>query len=256
MSQKLQLEGKVAVVTGAGAGIGRASALLFAREGARVACVDRDAAAVGKLVEEVTSEGLSAAAAVADVSSANDVAQLVRNTVRQFSHIDILFNVAGIVPHGKIHQISEEDWDRAMDVNAKSVYLLSHAVLPHMLERKQGVILNTASATVLRNVPDRACYSASKAAVLALSRSMALDYVRDNIRVNCLCPGTIDTPSLHGRLAAFPDPEEARKNFIARQPMGRFGTAEEIAEAALYLVSDNAAFVTGIAFSIDGGFTL
>jgi NAD(P)-dependent dehydrogenase (short-subunit alcohol dehydrogenase family) len=256
VSHTRQLEGKVAIVTGAGAGIGRASALLFAREGARVACVDRHSAAVGSLVEEITSEGLSAAAAVADVSSSNDVAQLVRDTLRQFSRIDILFNVAGIVPHGKIHQTSEADWDRAMDVNAKSVYLMSHAVVPHMLERKGGAILNTASATVLRNVPDRACYSASKAAVLALSRSMALDYVRDNIRVNCLCPGTVDTPSLHERLAAFPDPEEARRKFIDRQPMGRFGTAEEIAEAALYLVSDKAAFITGAAFSIDGGFTL
>jgi meso-butanediol dehydrogenase/(S,S)-butanediol dehydrogenase/diacetyl reductase len=256
VSHEPQLQGRVAIITGAGAGIGRASALLFAREGARVACVDRDSAAIGSLVEEITSEGLSAGAAVADVSSSADVAQLVRDTLRQFGHIDILFNVAGIVPHGKIHQTNEDDWDRAMDVNTKSVYLLSHAVVPHMLERKSGVILNTASATVLRNVPDRACYSASKAAVLALSRSMALDYVGNNIRVNCLCPGTIDTPSLHARLAAFPDPEEARANFIARQPMGRFGTAEEIAEAALYLVSEKAAFVTGIAFSIDGGFTL
>jgi meso-butanediol dehydrogenase/(S,S)-butanediol dehydrogenase/diacetyl reductase len=256
VSQNLQLEGKVAIITGAGAGIGRASALLFAREGARVACIDRDSKSLGSLVEELTDQGLSAAAAVADVSSSADVAHVIQDTLRQFSHIDILFNVAGIVPHGKIHQTDEAEWDRAMEVNAKSVYLFCHAVVPQMLEQKSGVILNTASATVLRNVPDRACYSASKAAVLALSRSMALDYVRDNIRVNCLCPGTIDTPSLHGRLSAFADPGEARRNFIARQPMGRFGAAEEVAEAALYLVSDKASFVTGAAFSIDGGFTL
>ena len=256
MSQGRRVEDKVAIITGAGAGIGRASALLFAREGARVACVDRDSQAVGCLVDEITAQGLSAGAAVADVSSSTEVAHIVQDTIRKFGRIDILFNVAGIVPHGKVHQTTEDEWDQAMEVNAKSVYLLSHAVVPHMLANKGGVILNTASATVLRNVPDRACYSASKGAVLALSRSMAIDYVRDNIRVNCLCPGTIDTPSLHGRLAAFPDPEEARNNFIARQPMGRFGTAEEIAEAALYLVSDKAAFVTGVAFSIDGGFTL
>jgi NAD(P)-dependent dehydrogenase (short-subunit alcohol dehydrogenase family) len=256
VNREAQLEGKVAIITGAGAGIGRASAVLFAREGARVACIDRDTKALGNLVDELTSQGLAAAACMADVSSSAEVAHAVREALRQFGHIDIVFNVAGIVPHGKIHETTEEDWTRAMDVNAKSVYLFSHEVIPHMLERKRGVILNTASATVLRNVPDRACYSASKAAVLALSKSMALDYVRDNIRVNCLCPGTVDTPSLHGRLAAFADPEEARRNFVSRQPMGRFGTAEEIAEAALYLVSDKSAFVTGVAFSIDGGFTL
>jgi len=256
MTKARQLEGKVAIVTGAGAGIGRASAILFAREGARVACIDLDADAIAELVAEITAEENSAAAAVADVSNSSDVSRVVADAIKQFEGVDILFNVAGIVPHGKIHETSEDEWDRAMDINAKSVYLFSRAVVPHMLASKGGVILNTASATVLRNVPERACYSATKAAVLALTRSMALDYVRDGIRVNCVCPGTIDTPSLQGRLAAFPDPEEARRNFIARQPMGRFGTTEEIAEAALYLCSDKASFVTGIAFSIDGGFTI
>lgn len=256
MSKSGQMEGKVAIITGAGAGIGRATALLFASEGATVACLDRDKSAVRQLVSEIAARGHSAIALVADVSRSAEVSRAVADVVKQFGHIDILFNVAGIVPHGKIHETSEDDWDRAMAVNAKSVFLFSRAVLPHMLESKKGVILNTASATVLRTVPDRACYSASKAAVLSLTRSMALDYVRENIRVNCLCPGTIDTPSLHDRLAAFPDPQEARKNFIARQPMGRFGSAEEVAEAALYLCTDKAAFVTGVAFSIDGGFTL
>lgn len=251
-----QLKSKVAIVTGAGAGIGRASALLFAREGASVVCVDRDAKSIEALAEEIIAAGAAAMAAESDVSNSGDVSRVVAETIRQYGRIDILFNVAGVVPHGKIHEIDEGDWDRTMEVNVKSVYLFSKAVVPQMLQRKTGVILNVASATVLRIVPDRACYSASKGAVLALSKSMALDYVRANIRVNCLCPGTIETPSLEQRLAAFPDPSEARRNFIARQPMGRFGTAEEVAEAALYLCSDKAAFVTGMAFSIDGGFAL
>ncbi len=256
MSRVRELEGRVALITGAGAGIGRAAAVLFASEGACVACVDRDAVSLRSVVDEITDGGNAAAGAVGDVSRAADVERVVSDAVRQLGTVDILFNIAGVVPHGKIHETSEEEWDRAMDVNAKSVFLFSKAVLPHMLEKKRGVILNTASATVLRSVVDRACYSATKAAVLALTKSMALDYVKDGIRVNCLCPGTIDTPSLKGRLAAFPDPEDARKNFVARQPMGRFGTAEEIAEAALYLCSERASFVTGIAFSIDGGFTV
>jgi 2-keto-3-deoxy-L-fuconate dehydrogenase len=133
---------------------------------------------------------------------------------------------------------------------------MSRAIVPIFLKQGRGVILNTSSATALRSVVDRAAYSATKGAVLALTKSMASDYVRDGIRVNCLCPGTIDTPSLRGRLAAFTDPEEARKQFVARQPMGRLGNAEEVAEAALFLVSDNAKFVTGTAFSVDGGFAV
>jgi NAD(P)-dependent dehydrogenase (short-subunit alcohol dehydrogenase family) len=143
-----------------------------------------------------------------------------------------------------------------MAINVKSMYLFCHAIIPKFKEQGGGVILNPASATALRAVADRACYTATKAAVIGLTKSMALDCVRDNIRVNCLCPGTVDTPSLVQRLAALPDPVEARRNFIARQPMGRFGTAEEIAQAALYLVSPAAGFVTGLAFAIDGGFSI
>ena len=174
----------------------------------------------------------------------------------KFGHLDILFNNAGIVPPGKIDEIPEEQWDRAMAINVKSMYLFCHAVVPLFKHQGGGVILNTASATALRVVVDRACYTATKSAIVGLTKSMALDYVKHNIRVNCICPGTIDTPSLGQRIAALPNPEEVRKNFIARQPMGRFGTAEEIAAAALYLVSDDAAFVTGIAFPVDGGFSL
>jgi NAD(P)-dependent dehydrogenase (short-subunit alcohol dehydrogenase family) len=252
----VQLQDKVAIITGAGAGIGRACCLLFAAEGANVVAVDLDPATLSSVAEEVRRNGAKILTIQADVSSAADVKRLVAAATAAFRTIHILFNNAGIVPHGKIHETTEVDWDRTMAVNVRSMYLMSRAVVPIFLKHGGGVILNTSSATALRSVVDRAAYSASKGAVLALTKSMAVDYVRDGIRVNCLCPGTIDTPSLQQRLAAFTDPEEARKQFVARQPMGRLGTAEEVAKAALFLVSEDAKFVTGTAFSIDGGFTV
>ena len=252
----MRLKGKVAIITGAAAGIGRASALLFAQEGASVAAVDLDRVGIKALASEILKAGGRAVAVEGDVSQAADVQRIVRQTRERFGKLDILFNNAGVVPHGKIHETTEAEWDRTMAINVKGIYLLCHEVVPIFLEQRSGVILNTSSATALRSVVDRATYSASKGAVLALTRSMALDYVKNNIRANCLCPGTIDTPSLGQRLAALGDPAKARRQFIARQPMGRLGTAEEVAQAALYLVSDEAGFVTGTAFSIDGGFAI
>jgi meso-butanediol dehydrogenase / (S,S)-butanediol dehydrogenase / diacetyl reductase len=252
----MRLTEKVAIVTGAAAGIGRASTLLFASEGAKVAAVDLDDAGVQTLVQEVSTAGGEALAVRADVSKADEVRRVVHAVIERFGRVDILFNNVGIVPHGKIHTISEAEWDRTMTINVKSMYLLCREVIPVFLRQGGGVILNTSSATALRSVPDRVAYSTSKGAVLALTRSMAVDYVRDRIRVNCLCPGTVDTPSFRQRMAAFPDPEEALRQFVARQPMGRLGTADEVAQAALYLVSDEAQFVTGAAFSIDGGMAI
>lgn len=253
----MKLNSKVAMVTGAGAGIGRATSLLFAREGAKVAAVDLSADGIQTLVKEIRSVEGEAEAIVADVSRAADVEQCVHKALSRFGRIDILFNNAGVVVPGKIHEISEADWDRSMDVNVKSMYLMCRSVVPVFRKQGGGVILNTSSAVVLRTVADRAVYTAAKGAVLALTRSMALDYVKDGIRANCLCPGTVDTPSFQQRMAALGgDPVLARKQFEARQPMGRLGTAEEIAEAALYLVSDGAAFVTGGVFPIDGGLSL
>lgn len=252
----MRLEGKVAIITGAAAGIGRASCLLFAREGAKVAAVDVDESGIETLVHETSDAGGEALAVAADVSKGEEVGSVVGAVIERFGRVDILFNNVGIVPHGKIHTITESDWDRTMAVNVKSIYLFCREVMPWYLRQGGGVILNTSSATALRSVPDRAAYNASKGAVLALTRSMAIDYVRDGVRVNCLCPGTVDTPSFRQRMAVFADPEEALRQFVARQPMGRLGTAEEVAQAALYLVSDEAKFVTGAAFSIDGGMAI
>lgn len=252
----MKLENKTAIITGAAAGIGAASATLFASEGANVVAVDLDGSRLDDLAKQITSSGGKCLAVRSDVSQRAAVEHTIHTAVHRYGRVDILFNNAGIVPAGKIDATDEAEWDRAMAINVKSMYLFCHALIPYFRRNGGGVILNTASATVLRTVTDRACYTATKAAVVGLSKSMALDYVRDHIRVNCLCPGTIDTPSLAQRIAAQPDPVEARRNFIARQPMGRFGTAEEVARAALYLVSDDAAFITGTAFPVDGGFGL
>jgi NAD(P)-dependent dehydrogenase (short-subunit alcohol dehydrogenase family) len=252
----MNLQDKTAIITGAAAGIGAASAALFASEGAQVVAIDIDRELLDQTSAQIREAGGECLAVVADVSQRNDVENAIRSTMQNFGRVDILFNNAGIVPTGKLEAISEEQWDRAMAINLKSMYLFCHAAIPLMKVQGGGVILNTASATALRAVTDRACYTATKAAVIGLTKSMALDYVRDNIRVNCLCPGTVETPSLAQRLSAFPDPAEAQRNFIARQPMGRFGTAEEIARAALYLVSPSAEFVTGVAFAIDGGLSI
>lgn len=252
----MTLHNKTAIITGAAAGIGAASAALFAREGAKIMAVDIDRELLDQISAQIGRASGECLAVVADVSQRDQVENVVRFAMEKFDRVDILFNNAGIVPTGKLEATGEEQWDRAMAINVKSMYLFCHAVIPLMKAQGGGVILNTASATALRAVTDRACYTATKAAVIGLTKSMALDYVRDNIRVNCLCPGTVETPSLIQRLAAFPDPAEARKNFVARQPMGRFGTAEEIAQAALYLVSPSSEFVTGVAFAIDGGLSI
>jgi NAD(P)-dependent dehydrogenase (short-subunit alcohol dehydrogenase family) len=252
----MKLQGKTAIITGAAAGIGAASAELFASAGANVVAVDLEWSTLEQVAQRIAAAGGSCTPMRGDVSRRAEVQNVIAAAIEKFGRVDILFNNAGIVTPGKIEAISEDQWDCDMAVNVKSVYLFCHELIPHFRQRGGGVILNTASATALRAVADRASYTATKAAIVGLTKSMAVDCVGDNIRVNCLCPGTVDTPSLAQRLAAFPDPAAARKNFMARQPLGRFGKAEEVAYAALYLVSDEAAFVTGTAFAIDGGMSL
>lgn len=252
----MRLAGKVALITGAGAGIGRASALLFAREGASVAAVDLDPGTGEETAALARDAGGNVIFLQADVARSEAVEAAVAACVARLGRIDILFNNAGIVPGGTVEQIDEAAWDLAMQVNVKSVYLGCRHAIPRMRDQGGGVIINTASVAGMVGVKDRAAYSASKMAVVGLTKSIAIDYVGEKIRANCICPGTVDTPSLQGRLHATGDYDAAKTAFIARQPMGRLGTAEEIAALALYLATDESAYVTGSAIVIDGGLSL
>jgi len=232
-----RLEGKRALVTAAGAGIGRAAALLFANEGADVVATDiLDGPSIAKL----------------DVRDGGAIDALVRAR----GPFDVLFNCAGFVHHGSVLECREEDWDAAFELNAKSMFRTIRAVLPGMLAKGKGSIVNMSSvASSVKGVADRCAYSASKAAVIGLTKSVAADFVAKGIRCNAVCPGTVDTPSLAARIAARGDPEKARAAFVARQPIGRLGTAEEIAALVLYLASDESSYTTGAIHVADGGWS-
>ena len=243
-----RLLGKSVLVSAAARGIGKAIAIGFAAEGASVMATDLDSEELSVLngVDGITTR-------VLDVTNATAVNQLAVAMGR----VDVLCNIAGFVHHGSILDLEEEDWDFSFDLNVKSMYRTIRAFLPAMLEGGGGSIINMSSvASSLRGLPYRCVYGASKAAVIGLTKSVAADYIADGIRCNCICPGTVESPSLEARIAAFDDPELARRNFIARQPMGRLGTAEEIAAIAVYLASDESAYATGTAVVVDGGVTL
>ena len=243
-----RLSGKTALVTATGQGMGRAGALAFAREGARVLATDVDH---GLLRELDGRAGVTTARL--DVLDDAAVGEFVERT----GAVDILFNCAGWVHQGTLLECSAADWDRSFDLNVRSMFVLTKAMLPKMIAAGGGVILNMASVVgAHKAAPNRLAYSASKAAVAGFTRALAIDHVRQNIRVNCVCPGTVDTPSLAERIRAFADPVQARRDFIARQPMGRLATAEEIAETFVYLVSDESSFMTGQAIFVDGGMSL
>ena len=241
-----RLKGKRAFVTAGAAGIGRATAIAFAREGASVFVTDIDEKGLGSLAKEGVSD--VARLDARDTSAVNAMAKRV-------GPVDILFNAAGFVHHGTVLECSDEDWDFSFDLNVKSMHRTLRAFLPGMLEKGSGSIVNVSSAAgVFKAAPNRYVYGATKAAVAALTRAVATDFITKGIRCNCICPGTIETPSMLDRAAAAGP--KGREMFVARQPMGRLGTADEIASLAVYLASDESSFTTGVAHIIDGGWTL
>jgi len=243
-----RLEGKRALITAAGQGMGRAAALAFAREGARVLATDVNAEALRALSGDAGIE-----TARLDVTDDAAVARYVEAT----GAVDILFNCAGWVHQGSILECTVADWDRSFELNVRSMFVMVKAMLPKMIAAGGGVILNMASVLGAgKAAPNRLAYAASKAAVAGFTRALAIDHVKHGIRVNCVCPGTVETPSLGDRINAFADPAQARRDFIARQPMGRLASAGEIAETFVYLVSGESSFMTGQAVFVDGGMSL
>ena len=243
----MRLSGKTALVTAAGQGIGKASALAMAAEGATVWATDVNA----KLLDSYAGVP-NIHTAVLDVMDKPAIQKLIDG----MPAIDVLFNCAGFVHAGTALDATDEQWDFAFDLNVRSQFWMIQAVLPKMLANKKGSIINMASVVSIKGLPNRFVYGASKAAVIGLTKSVAADFVMQGVRCNAICPGTVDTPSLADRINVYEDPVEARKNFIARQPMGRLAQAHEIAPLVVFLASDESAFVTGQSYGIYGGMTI
>ncbi len=246
-----RLKGKKALITAAAQGIGRASALAFAGEGATVIATDIDTAKLEALKREAKGQLETRKLDVTDAAAIAALAQ-------ELGALDVLFNCAGFVHHGTVLDCTEKDWDFTMTLNVRSMYLMIRAFLPAMLKRgKGGSIINMSSgASSVKAAPNRFVYGTSKAAVIGLTKAVAIDFIKQGIRCNAICPGTIATPSLEDRIAAQGGTQEVRNAFIARQPLGRLGTPEEIAALAVYLASDESTFTTGAIHIVDGGWTL
>ncbi len=246
------LKDKVAVVTGAASGFGRDTCLLFAQEGAKVVAVDYDAEGAEKTAQQIKETNGDAISLKADVSSNKDVANMIETAVQTYGKIDILFNNAGIYIPGKAHEAAENDWDQVININLKGVYLGSKHAIPHMLKNGGGVIINTASAGGIIGFPDAAAYAASKGGVVSLTKAMAVDYAKENIRVNCICPGTGET----GLTKEVLENKQLKEMFLAPIPMGKFAQPQDVAKAALFLASDLSSYITGVALPVDGGWTV
>jgi 2-keto-3-deoxy-L-fuconate dehydrogenase len=248
-----RLQGKVALVTAAGQGIGRAIAEKFADEGAKVIATDLDP---NKL------EGLRAKLRKLDARSQDDIDALGRDVDREFGPLDILVNCAGYVHHGTVLDCGDKDWEFSFDLNVKSMHRTIKTFLPAMLDKKAGSIVNIAStASSIRGIPNRYVYGTTKAAVIGLTKAVAADFIKQGIRCNAICPGTIESPSLEERITEQSrqtgrSPDLVRQDFVARQPMGRLGRPEEVAWLALFLGSDEASYITGHAYLVDGGMTM
>jgi NAD(P)-dependent dehydrogenase (short-subunit alcohol dehydrogenase family) len=248
-----QLNGKVALITGGASGIGRATALLFAREGASVAIADLNQQAGDAVVQEIVHRGGRGFFQTTDVTKLADCERVVAKTLRELGGIHVLFNNAGIIRRATVLELNEKDWDRVMAVNAKSIFLMSRQVIPIMETAGGGSIINMASGWGLVAGPKAAVYCASKGAVVLLTKAMAIDHGPYSIRVNCICPGDTDTTMLRDEAQQLGESIERFLEESTRRPLGRLGRPEEIAQAALYLASDAASFVTGAALVVDGG---
>jgi 2-keto-3-deoxy-L-fuconate dehydrogenase len=244
-----RLQGKTALVTAAGQGIGAATTAAFAREGAQVFATDINE----KLLQQLAAVHPTIKTRILDVRDTS----AVNSFAAELGAIDILFNCAGFVHQGTILDCSEADWDFSFDLNVKSMYRTCRAFIPAMAAAKKGSIVNMSSgASSIKGAPNRFVYGATKAAVIGLTKALAVDFIKQGVRVNAICPGTVESPSLEQRIAALGDVEKARRDFIARQPIGRIGKPEEVAALAVYLASDESAYTTGAIHIIDGGWTL